>query len=190
MIKVLLVDNTDSFTYNLAELLRHNRKVTFNICNAGMLDGVRVSEYDKILFSPGPGTPEEHPVLFDLLQDYGKTRSFLGICLGHQAIAQFFGGHLYNLDKVRHGQETGVHILSPSNKLFAGIPEKFEAGLYHSWAVEKRALPETLTITALSDDGIIMGLAHRTLDICSVQFHPESIMTPLGQKIIDNWIVL
>jgi anthranilate synthase component II len=188
MIKVLLLDNNDSFTYNLAELLRNNGKVTFNICRAETLDFERISEYDKILFSPGPGIPEEHQIIFEILRIYGKTKSILGVCLGHQAIAQYFGAHLYNLDKVRHGEVMDIEILTPVYKLFTGIPLHFEAGLYHSWAVEKGDLPESLRITALSGDGIIMGIAHQTLDICSVQFHPESIMTPYGQKMIDNWI--
>jgi anthranilate synthase/aminodeoxychorismate synthase-like glutamine amidotransferase len=190
MIKVLLLDNNDSFTYNLAELLRNNSKVTFNICKAAKLVSDRISEYDKILFSPGPGIPDEHQSISEILRIYGKTKSIFGVCLGHQAIAQYFGAHLYNLDNVRHGELISVNILSPAHKLFTGISLQFEAGLYHSWAVEKEDLPENLRITALSGDSIIMGLAHQTLDICSVQFHPESIMTRHGQKMLDNWINL
>ena len=188
MIRVLLLDNNDSFTYNLAELLRNNGKVTFNICTAETFSRVRISEYDKIIFSPGPGIPEEHPAIYQLLQTQGKTKSILGVCLGHQAIAMYFGARLFNLESVRHGEIAKINIVSPVNKLFAGIPMQFEAGLYHSWAVESKDLPECLNITAISSDGIIMGLSHQTLDICSVQFHPESIMTKFGQKIMDNWI--
>jgi anthranilate synthase component 2 len=190
MIKVLLLDNNDSFTYNLAELLRNNRKVTFNICTAETLVLERISEYDKILFSPGPGIPEEHQTISEILRIYGKNKSIFGVCLGHQAIAQFFGAHLYNLDTVRHGEVMDIQILSPPHTLFAGIPLHFRAGLYHSWAVDTSDLPETLQIIALSGDGIIMGLAHQTLDICGVQFHPESVMTRYGQKMMDNWIGL
>jgi anthranilate synthase/aminodeoxychorismate synthase-like glutamine amidotransferase len=190
MIKVLLLDNKDSFTYNLAELLRNNSKVTFKIFKAETLVFERVPEYDKILLSPGPGIPEEHRTIFTILESCGKTKSILGVCLGHQTIAQFFGAHLYNLDSVRHGKVTDINVLSPVSKLFNGIPGKFEAGLYHSWAVDRKNLPENLRITALSDDGIIMGLEHQTLDICGVQFHPESIMTRYGQKMMDNWIDL
>jgi anthranilate synthase component II len=188
MVKVLLLDNNDSFTYNLAELLRNNRKVTFNICNPGMVVYDSISAYDKILFSPGPGIPAEHQTIFEILKIWGSSKSILGICLGHQAIAQYFGAHLYNLEHVRHGELTDIIVQTPSHKLFADIPLQFEAGLYHSWAVDKKDLPGDLKITALSNDGIIMGLAHRNLDICGVQFHPESIMTPEGQKIMDNWI--
>ena len=190
MIRVLLIDNNDSFTYNLAELLRNNGKVTFNIRKPETIPYQAISGYDKILFSPGPGIPEEHQIIFEILRIYGKTKSVFGVCLGHQAIAQYFGAHLYNLDKVRHGEVTDIHILSPVYKLFAGIPVHFNAGIYHSWAVEKKDLPENLRITALSGDGIIMGLAHNSLDICGVQFHPESVMTKEGQTMMDNWISL
>ena len=190
MINVLLIDNNDSFTYNLAELLRNNRKVTFNICKAETIDCERVSEYDKILFSPGPGIPEEHQILFEILRVYGKIKSIFGVCLGHQAIALYFGANLYNLDNVRHGEVADIHVQPPPHKLYAGIPVQFNAGLYHSWAVEKKDLPGSLQIIALSGDGIIMGLAHKTLNICSVQFHPESVMTKYGQKMMDNWISL
>jgi len=188
MIRVLLLDNNDSFTYNLAELLRNNGKVTFNICTADTLYRVRISDYDKIIFSPGPGIPEEHPAIYQLLQTCGKTKSILGVCLGHQAIARYFGANLFNLESVRHGEIANINIVSPVNKLFTGIPIQFEAGLYHSWAVELKDLPDCLNITAISCDGIIMGLSHKTLDICGVQFHPESIMTKFGQKMLDNWI--
>ena len=190
MIKVLLVDNNDSFTYNLAELLRNNGKVTFNISKAETLPCESISEYDKILLSPGPGIPEEHKTISEILRIYGQTKSIFGVCLGHQAIAQYFGAHLYNLDNVRHGEVTDINVLSPAHKLFAGIPLQFEAGLYHSWAVEKKDLPGNLRIIALSGDGLMMGLAHQTLDICGVQFHPESVMTRHGQKMMDNWVNL
>jgi anthranilate synthase component II len=188
MIKILLLDNNDSFTYNLAELLRNNRKVTFNIRKAELVDCESISAYDKIIFSPGPGIPEEHQTLFEILRIYGKTKSIFGVCLGHQAIAQYFGAHLYNLENVRHGEVTDIAILSPAHKLFTGIPEKFEAGLYHSWAVDKKDLPDDLRIIAHSGDDIIMGLAHQSFDICGVQFHPESVMTQYGQRMMDNWI--
>lgn len=188
MIKVLLLDNNDSFTYNLAELLRNNGKVTFNISKPETLVYERISEYDKILFSPGPGIPDEHQTISEILRIYGKTKSIFGVCLGHQAIAQYFGAHLFNLDTVRHGEVVNINVVSPPYKLFTDIPLHFEAGLYHSWAVEKKDLPENLRIIALSGDGIIMGLTHQTLDICGVQFHPESIMTLHGQKMMDNWL--
>ena len=188
MINVLLLDNHDSFTYNIAELLRHNGKVTFKILTAETLDLEALVHFDKILFSPGPGIPAEHPMIFEILKTVGQRKSILGICLGLQAIAIHFGAGLFNLEKVVHGQVKTIRITGPSQKLFTGIPEKFEAGLYHSWAVSRDNLPDHLVVTALSDGEIIMGLAHRTLDISGIQFHPESIMTPLGQRLIDNWV--
>ena len=188
MIKLVLLDNHDSFTYNLAELLRHNRKVTFNIVTSESIDMEQVSGYDKILISPGPGLPEEHSAIFRILKTYGNRKSIFGVCLGMQAIALHFGGRLYNLDKVVHGQTRNIKTTSAGNKLFSGIPPDFEAGLYHSWAVSQLDFPQDLMITALSEDGIIMALEHKTLDIRGVQFHPESIMTPFGQKMMDNWI--
>ena len=188
MIKVLLLDNRDSFTYNLAGLLRNNGKVKFNITTSETIRREPVMHYDKILISPGPGIPAEHETIWELLESYGDKKSILGICLGMQAIALHFGGSLYNLDKPMHGQVKKIKIIIPGQKLFNGIPGQFEAGLYHSWAVKKDDLPGDLLITALSYDGIIMGLKHRHLDICGVQFHPESIMTLLGQKMLDNWL--
>ncbi len=188
MIKVLVLDNHDSFTYNLAELLRHNRKVKFNIVTAESIVGEVVSGYDKILISPGPGLPQEHSAIFDILKFYGPDKSIFGICLGMQAIALHFGGSLYNLDKVVHGQEKTINLTSNGQPCFSGLPEQIQAGLYHSWAVSRENLPGDLIITALSEDGIIMGLMHKNFDIGGVQFHPESIMTPVGQKIMDNWV--
>jgi anthranilate synthase component II len=190
MIKVLLLDNNDSFTYNLAELLRNNNKCTFKIIKAGNTTPLEISGFDKILISPGPGIPDEHEIIHDILKKYGKTKSIFGVCLGQQAIARHFGAHLYNLTNVRHGETADIYVLFPRHKLFRRIPRTFKAGLYHSWAVVKKDLPGDLRITALSGEGIIMGLAHQTLDICGVQFHPESVMTQFGQKIMDNWINL
>jgi anthranilate synthase/aminodeoxychorismate synthase-like glutamine amidotransferase len=188
MINVLLLDNHDSFTYNLAELLRNNGKVTFNIRTAETLDYEEIYLYEKILLSPGPGIPQEHAAIFEILKIAGESKSILGVCLGLQAIAIHFGAGLFNFEKVVHGQVKTIRITDPSQKLFEGIPDRFEAGLYHSWAVKKNDLPDDLMITALSEDDIIMGLAHRNLDISGIQFHPESIMTPFGQRIIDNWL--
>jgi anthranilate synthase component 2 len=188
MIKVLLLDNHDSFTYNLAELLRRNDKINFQIDTAETFNLNQADDFDKIIFSPGPGVPREHSVIFDILAAFGQKKSIFGVCLGMQAMALHFGGALYNLEKVVHGQVKTIEVISGEEKIFAGIPRHFEAGLYHSWAVNRKTLPEDLIVTSLSEDGIIMGLSHRKLDISGVQFHPESIMTPLGQRMIDNWI--
>lgn len=183
-----MIDNHDSFTYNLAELLRANGKIRFNIITAELIPRISVAEYDGIIFSPGPGLPEEHPVMSDILEHYGQTKSILGICLGLQAIAVYFGGRLFNLENAVHGQVRKIRIIRPEQKVFKGFPAEFDAGLYHSWAMSKDNVPDCLDVVAVSGDGIIMAIAHKTLGICGVQFHPESIMTPLGQKIVDNWI--
>ena len=188
MIRVLLLDNRDSFTYNLAELLRRNDKVTFEIHTAESLRFEQVANFDKILLSPGPGLPSEHAMIFSILSVFSQTKSILGICLGMQAIALHFGGSLFNLEEVVHGQTRKVTVCDGKEPLFEGIPETFTAGLYHSWAVNPTTLPGELRITALSEDGVIMGLAHTLFDVKGVQFHPESIMTPEGQRMVDNWL--
>jgi anthranilate synthase component 2 len=189
MIRVLLLDNRDSFTYNLAELLRRNDKVTFEIHTAQSLRFERVAHFDKILLSPGPGIPSEHAMIFSILSAYSQTKSILGICLGMQAIALHFGGSLFNLDEVVHGQTRRITIHDKKEPLFQGISATFTAGLYHSWAVNPTTLPGDLRVTAQSEDGVIMGLSHSIFDVRGVQFHPESIMTPEGQKILDNWVL-
>lgn len=183
-----MIDNHDSFTYNLAELLRNNGKISFNIITAEMLPQVTVSDYDGIIFSPGPGLPEEHPVMFEILEHYKQLKSILGICLGLQAMAVHFGGRLFNFEKVVHGHVKKIRIIKPEPKLFKGFPVEFEAGLYHSWAMSKDNFPDCLDNIAISENDIIMAITHKTFDVCGVQFHPESIMTPLGQRLINNWI--
>jgi anthranilate synthase component II len=186
--KILLIDNHDSFTYNLAGLLRANGKISFNIVTPELLDTVNIPGYDGIIFSPGPGLPGEHPVMSEILEHYANTKSILGICLGLQAIAVHFGGQLYNFDKVVHGHVKKIRIIKPEPKLFKGFPDEFEGGLYHSWAISKDHIPDCLDVVAESSEGIVMAISHNNLDVCGVQFHPESFLTPLGQKLIDNWI--
>jgi anthranilate synthase component II len=188
MIRVLLLDNHDSFTYNLAELLRRNSKIIFQILPEESIYIDQLSKYDKILISPGPGVPDEHPVMFEILKAWGDRKSIFGVCLGMQAIALHFGGELFNLDRVIHGRAKTIQVSVPGQRIFSGLPEQFEAGLYHSWAVRNDNFPGDLIVTAVSTDGVIMGIKHRKFDICGVQFHPESIMTPYGQRMIDNWI--
>ncbi len=188
MKKILLLDNHDSFTYNLAGLLRNHSKVTFNIIRPEDLVFEEARFFDKILFSPGPGVPDESPAMFRLLELFYKTKPILGICLGHQAIGAFFGAIIENLDRVIHGQQRMLSLLDPSHYLLRGIESNTVVGLYHSWVVGKEKFPEELKILALSEEGLIMAIAHKTYDICGLQFHPESIITAQGQKIIDNWI--
>ena len=186
--KILILDNHDSFTYNLAELLRSLDKVTFNIFTPESLVLEHIGRYDKILFSPGPGLPNEQLIMFDVLKRYGSVKPILGICLGFQAIALYFGACLFNLPKVVHGQSRRLHILRPDHYLFKHIPDRTPVGLYHSWAIKKETLGFPIVALAESDDGILMALTHRQVDICGFQFHPESIMTPAGHKMMQNWV--
>jgi anthranilate synthase/aminodeoxychorismate synthase-like glutamine amidotransferase len=185
--KVLIIDNYDSFTYNLAQLVGQCNGDTYKIVKTDMLNLNEIDDYQKILISPGFGLPGDFPNLFHILQMYLKSRSILGVCLGHQAIAEFFGAKLVNLNKVFHGVSKKVRILE-DDYLFRNIPDGFEGGLYHSWAVADEGFPSELTITSRADDGTIMSFAHKNYDVKGIQFHPESIMTEFGKEIISNWI--
>lgn len=186
--KVLLVDNYDSFTFNLAQLLQSTElcevKVVKNDNNC-----IDCTEFDKILFSPGPGIPrQEEGLMKYILQNYQENKSILGICLGHQAIAEYFGAELINLDNVFHGIKEKIKITDNADYIFSGIPGVFEAGLYHSWCISEENFPDCLKISAVSEKGIVMAFSHTSHDIKGFQFHPESIMTEAGQKIITNWL--
>lgn len=193
---MLLLDNHDSFTWNLAELLRSIGKVRFEIVSSGNFSIAMLGQFDRIIFSPGPGLPEEQPVMFTILRELelrweqnDHSLSIFGVCLGMQAIALHFGGNLINLPEVVHGQPRKLNILNPEHILFRDVPNGSQVGLYHSWAVDPVTLPGCLETLAITPDGTIMALAHKTLPICGVQFHPESIMTPTGKKLIENWLV-
>jgi anthranilate synthase component 2 len=147
-----------------------------------------VKRYDKIILSPGPGIPNEAGLLLPLIKEYAATKSMLGVCLGHQAIGEAFGGTLINLADVFHGVVTPCHIINKNTPLFADMESSFEIGRYHSWVVSKHGLPEVLEITAEDDNGLIMGLQHKTYDVQGVQFHPESVLTPMGEVIMRNWL--
>lgn len=186
--KILVVDNYDSFTFNLVNILRKSKQHAFEVQYADKIDVAAAGRFDRILFSPGPDIPRHENVMHKLLQAYGETKSFLGICLGFQAIAQYFGAKLKNMPQVFHGQECRVSILDRQEYLFSGITDNFKAGLYHSWAVLEDDFPDDLIKTAKSSDGVLMGLRHKSFDVHGVQFHPESIMTPQGEKMIANWL--
>lgn len=184
--KLLIFDNYDSFTYNIAHAVRalgvepdvrRNDRITLD----------EVDAYDKIIISPGPGIPSEAGILPQLLERYATEKTILGVCLGHQAIGERFGAKLRNLSTVYHGVQTPVH-LTADDYIFAGMPSEFEVGRYHSWVVDKDSLPDELQVTAFSPDGEIMAMRHRVYDVRGVQFHPESILTPYGMTIIENWL--
>jgi len=185
--RILLVDNYDSFTFNLAQLVEECGCTELDILKNDKINLKKAIRYDGFLFSPGPGLPKDSPVMKHLIEEYGSSKSILGICLGHQAIGETFGAKLKNLKKVFHGVSKKINI-TESNYLFKGLPATFDAGLYHSWIVSKERFPSCLKITAMSGDGYIMGISHIKYDIHGVQFHPESIMTKTGKTIINNWL--
>ncbi len=188
MVKILVFDNYDSFTYNLVQLAERIIGHKVDVYRNDQIPLEKVNEYDKIILSPGPGIPEESGLLLPLIKEYAATKSIFGVCLGQQAIAQAFGGKLINLEDVYHGIATPAHKTKVYAPIFAGLPETFEVGRYHSWVVDNTTLPECLEVTAVDDDGFIMGLQHKTYDVQGVQFHPESILTPDGEKILRNWL--
>jgi anthranilate synthase component 2 len=185
--RILVFDNYDSFTYNLVHLVE---KIIGNVVDVYRNDRIPledVARYDKIILSPGPGIPEEAGLLLPLIREYAASKSILGVCLGHQAIGEAFGGRLVNLSTVYHGVATPVHILKTGG-VFEGMSGTLEAGRYHSWVVAEEGFPSVLEVTARDDNNYIMGLRHRSLDVQGVQFHPESILTPNGEQLLKNWL--
>ncbi|MBF8297156.1 MAG: type 1 glutamine amidotransferase [Bacteroidetes bacterium] len=189
-LRVLLIDNYDSFTFNLVQLLEESGNCLVDVVKNDSIDLSRGSEYDKVLLSPGPGIPREAGHLLEFLQIASPTCSILGISLGQQAIAEFFGGSLLRTPEVVHGVTKEVILNVSDDPLFRGMPERFPAGLYHSWAVNPASLPPSLRVTAQSVDGVIMAIAHTSRDVRGIQFHPESVMTPIGSALIRNWLLM
>jgi anthranilate synthase component 2 len=211
--RILVFDNYDSFTYNLVHLVEHILHQKVEVHRNDQIPLEKVKEYDKIILSPGPGIPEEAGLLLPLIKQYASSKCILGVCLGHQAIGQAFGGTLTNLSTVYHGVATRVKVVSresivdsgqPSvvgressvgnsslithHSLFEGLPEEFEAGRYHSWIVSDENFPKELEVTARDDNNYIMALQHKSFDVQGVQFHPESVLTPVGETILRNWL--
>lgn len=186
--KIVIIDNYDSFTYNLAHLVKElGADVTVLRNDQFHLD--ELETYDKIILSPGPGIPSEAGLLLDVIKAYAGKKSMLGVCLGHQAIGEVFGGQLTNLSDVFHGVATeGTQF--GNDPIFFGLPKRITMGRYHSWVVSKEGFPECLEITAESDEGLIMALKHKDYDIHGIQFHPESVLTPEGTTIVKNWLEL
>jgi len=185
--KVLVIDNYDSFTYNLVYLLRE-LGCEVDVFRNDKISLEAVGQYDKILLSPGPGIPAEAGILQDLVRTYAPTKSILGICLGHQGIGEVFGATLDNMDDVYHGVAHKTRITDPNEKLFQGVPEELLVGRYHSWTVVPETVPDEVTITAVDEAGRVMGLAHKVYDVRGLQFHPESVLTEHGKKMLENWL--
>ena len=185
--KILVIDNYDSFTYNLVHYLEKVTDASVEVYRNDKISLDEVNWYDKILLSPGPGIPSEAGILLDVIRRYAPTKSILGVCLGQQAIAEAFGGTISNLKEVFHGVATPVNILV-EDSLFRNIPKKLNVGRYHSWAVDKAGLPKELEITAIDEAGSIMGIRHTSYDLRGVQFHPESVLTEHGLQMIENWV--
>lgn len=186
--RILVIDNYDSFTFNLVHLLN---EVGYDatVWRNDKFELADVAAYDKILLSPGPGIPSEAGLLLELIRMYAPTKSILGICLGMQAIAEVFGGQLYNLSRPVHGRATAINVLDKEENLFANCPDGFMVGRYHSWAVNPQDLPADIKVTATDVNGVIMALSHVSLDVKGVQFHPESILTENGKQLINNWLL-
>lgn len=184
--KVLLFDNYDSFTYNLLHILRE-LGVSTEVYRNDRIALDEVERFDKIILSPGPGIPEEAGILLPLIRRYAPHKSILGVCLGEQAIGEAFGASLENLSEVYHGVQTPVKLVAP-DYLFDGMEETLMVGRYHSWVVRRSNLPDCLTVTAEDEEGRIMALRHKTYDVHGVQFHPESILTPQGKRVVENFI--
>lgn len=198
--RIVIIDNYDSFTYNLSHLVKElGADVT--VYRNDLFELKELEPFDKIILSPGPGIPSEAGLLLDVIRTYADRKPILGVCLGHQAIGEVFGARLENLSNVFHGVSTPCHLIqspakaastelsnAPLDSIFSGLPATITIGRYHSWVVSKANFPSCLEITAESDEGQIMALRHKTLDVHGIQFHPESVLTPEGKTIINNWI--
>ncbi|MDO4729184.1 MAG: aminodeoxychorismate/anthranilate synthase component II [Bacteroidota bacterium] len=185
--KLLLLDNFDSFTYNLFHYLEEFvSDITVRRNDELLLEDV--AQFDKIVLGPGPGVPSQAGVLKPLIKHYASSKSILGVCLGQQAIAEVFGGKLKKLEQVTHGVEMPIDVIVDDEVLFEGLPRQMQVGRYHSWVVNQEGFPSELEVTAIDEHTEIMALRHRFFDVRAVQFHPESIMTPMGKQLLQNWV--
>ncbi len=184
--KIVIIDNYDSFTYNLSHLIKElGAEVT--VYRNDQFEMQQLEEFDKIVLSPGPGIPSEAGFLLDVIKTYAGKKPILGVCLGHQAIGESFGGNLTNLSEVYHGVATPSTI-TVKDYIFEGLPDKIEIGRYHSWVVDNEGFPECLEVTSVSDEGYVMSLRHKEYDIRGIQYHPESVLTKDGKTILKNWL--
>ena len=199
--KILVFDNYDSFTYNLVHLVEKITHQKVDVYRNDQIPLEKVKDYDKIILSPGPGIPIEAGLLLPLIKEYASTKSILGVCLGHQAIGEAFGGKLLNLSTVYHGVATKIEVGGRKSEvrgqksegkshLFEGLPDEIEVGRYHSWIVTDENFPDELEVTARDENNYIMALQHKKYDVQGVQFHPESVLTPMGEEIMRNWLAV
>ena len=186
--RIVIIDNYDSFTYNLSHLIK-SLGAEVDVVRNDQFQLADLESYSKIVLSPGPGIPSEAGLLLDVIRTYAGKKPILGVCLGHQAIGEVFGGQLENLSEVFHGIATPCHIVV-DDPIFSGIDRDITVGRYHSWVVSNENLPACLEVTAVSDEGQVMALRHRTMEIHGIQFHPESVLTPNGRKMLQNWMFL
>lgn len=187
--RILVFDNYDSFTYNLVHLVEKIIHKKVDVFRNDQIALEKVKDYDKIILSPGPGIPEEAGLLLSLIKEYAASKSILGVCLGHQAIGEAFGGKLINLSTVYHGVATPIEVdEDKKSQLFKGMPKTIEVGRYHSWIISDESFPEELEVTARDANNYIMALQHKKFDVQGVQFHPESVLTPDGETIMRNWL--
>ena len=186
--KILVFDNYDSFTYNLVQMIEQISGEKVDVFRNDQISLEEIEKYDKIVLSPGPGIPSEAGILIELIKKYSPTKSILGVCLGQQAIAEAFGGSLINLTEIYHGVATNAQTIKKNAPLLKDLPENLEVGRYHSWAVNPEDFPEELEITSVDENGMIMSLQHKNYDVQAVQYHPESILTPHGKRIIKNFL--
>jgi anthranilate synthase component 2 len=187
-LKILILDNYDSFTYNLVHLVEQFDAIEVTVKRNDEIAMEEVGLYDKIILSPGPGLPKDAGIMMELINAYAGKKSILGVCLGHQAIAECFGGKLINLSRPSHGVSVDTIISDSEEKLFNHLPKHFNTGRYHSWAVEAETLPSVFIITALDNNGIIMAISHKDFDVKGIQFHPESILSDYGKELMGNWL--
>lgn len=185
--KILVFDNYDSFTYNLVQIIEQIVDEKVDVFRNDQIPLENIEKYDKIILSPGPGIPEEAGILLELIKKYAPTKSIFGVCLGQQAIAEAFGGSLINLSEIYHGVATESNQIK-EHSIFRNLPKTLEVGRYHSWAVNPENFPEELEITSIDNNGMIMSLKHKTYDVHAVQYHPESILTPNGREILENFL--
>jgi anthranilate synthase component II len=190
--KILIFDNYDSFTYNLVHIVEKIINCKVDVYRNDKISLEKVNDYDKIILSPGPGLPVESGLLLPLIKEYASSKSILGVCLGQQAIGEVFGGSLINLTTVYHGVATKIKVkperTKSENDIFNSLDNELEVGRYHSWIVSKENFPDELEITAEDENGYIMALRHKTFDVQGVQFHPESVLTPTGERMMRNWL--